>query len=67
MVGHSADVLEVQARVSGERTYTFEATILHEDTGWEHYANKWDLLNEKGELFGTRILHHPHVEEQAFS
>jgi len=43
------------------------ATVAHADTGWEHYANLWQVLNEKGEVIGERVLHHPHVNEQPFS
>lgn len=62
-----ADVLDVQVRNTGERVYKFDVTVLHKDTGWEHYANKWDVIDEKGEILGTRILHHPHVDEQPFT
>ncbi|MCP3672047.1 MAG: hypothetical protein GY814_16755 [Gammaproteobacteria bacterium] len=40
---------------------------MHQDAGWDHYANKWDVLDEKGEMLGTRILHHPHVKERPFA
>jgi hypothetical protein len=35
--------------------------------GWDHYANKWEVIDEKGTILGTRILHHPHVNEQPFT
>lgn len=62
-----ADVLNVHVIKSGERTFTFEVTVSHEDTGWEHYANKWDILDENGNILGTRTLYHPHVNEQPFT
>lgn len=62
-----ADVIDVQVRKSGETTYIFDVTISHKDTGWDHYANKWEILDEKGQIIGTRILHHPHVNEQPFT
>jgi hypothetical protein len=62
-----ADVLNVKVTKSGERTYQFEATVLHADTGWEHYADKWDILDENGNILDTRILHHPHVDERPFT
>ncbi len=48
-------------------TYTFSATIFHKDTGWKHYVNKWEIIGEDGTIFGTRILQHPHVNEQPFT
>lgn len=62
-----ADVLDVQVIKSATRTYKFDVTISHNDTGWEHYANKWEILDDKEEILGTRILHHPHVDEQPFT
>jgi hypothetical protein len=62
-----ADVIDVQVNKSGTRTYTFDVTISHKDTGWQHYANKWDIIDDKEAILGTRILHHPHVDEQPFT
>ncbi|MCB0352666.1 MAG: hypothetical protein KDD64_04050 [Bdellovibrionales bacterium] len=59
----------VAARVTclSEKECTASITLRHSDTGWEHYANRWDIFSPKGELLGTRILRHPHVEEQPFT
>ncbi len=62
-----ADVIDVQVSKSDTKTYTFEVTISHKDTGWEHYANKWEILDGNEEILGNRILHHPHVNEQPFT
>ena len=62
-----ADVVEVKVSKSGKNSYNFTVTVLHKDTGWKHYANKWDIIDEKGIVLGTRVLHHPHVEEQPFT
>ncbi|MEO0729117.1 MAG: hypothetical protein AAFY64_01895, partial [Pseudomonadota bacterium] len=42
-------------------------TLKHADTGWEHYADRWDVVSVDGKVLGTRTLHHPHVEEQPFT
>lgn len=62
-----ADVVEVKVSKSDKNLYNFTVTVLHKDTGWKHYANKWDIIDKKGAVLGTRILHHPHVEEQPFT
>jgi len=36
-----ADVVEVKVNRSGKNSYNFTVTVLHKDTGWKHYANKW--------------------------
>ncbi|MEN8264428.1 MAG: hypothetical protein ABFR82_13300 [Nitrospirota bacterium] len=62
-----ADVIEVDVNKNSENSYNFSVTVFHKDTGWEHYANKWEIIGEDGTIFGTRILHHPHVSEQPFT
>ena len=62
-----ADVIDVTIRAMGNGEFRINATLQHADTGWEHYADAWDVLNEYGEVLGTRVLHHPHVEEQPFT
>lgn len=62
-----ADVVGVEVHKTGERTYRVDATLRHADAGWDHYADKWDVLLPDGTVLGTRTLHHPHVEEQPFT
>jgi len=62
-----ADVVKVDAKNAGKNTYHFNVTVSHADTGWGHYANKWDVVGKDGTVYGTRILHHPHVDEQPFT
>ncbi len=62
-----ADVLKVEARKTGNQAYHFSVTVQHKDTGWDHYADKWDVLGPDGTIFGTRTLYHPHVDEQPFT
>lgn len=42
-------------------------TLTHPDTGWEHYADGWEVLNADGARLGLRELVHPHVDEQPFT
>lgn len=60
-----ADVLEVAARANGG-TWSFEVTLRHDDTGWDHYADAWRVVGPDGTVYGTRTLYHPHVDEQPF-
>ncbi len=48
-------------------TYRFSVTIRHPDTGWEHYADGWRVLDMDGNELGMRVLFHPHVNEQPFT
>jgi hypothetical protein len=49
-------------------SFNFAVTLRHADTGWEHYADRWQVLSLNGEhVYGERVLLHPHVEEQPFT
>lgn len=59
-------VVNVVAHSTG-MGWDFDVTIEHPDTGWDHYADGWEIVDAEGKVLGTRILHHPHVEEQPFT
>ena len=62
-----APVVEnVTARTSGDG-WRFDVTIRHPDTGWDHYADGWQVLYMDGNELGMRVLYHPHVDEQPFT
>ena len=42
-------------------------TVKHADTGWEHYANRYEIVGPDGAVIATRVLEHPHVDEQPFT
>lgn len=52
---------------TGDDTYSFSVTISHPDTGWDHYADGWRVLDMQGNELGLRVLYHPHVNEQPFT
>ena len=62
-----ADVIEVKVKRIADDIYNFDVTVRHSDEGWQHYANKWDVTAPDGTVIGTRILAHPHVDEQPFT
>ena len=45
----------------------FDVTLSHPDTGWDHYADGWRIELADGTVLGTRVLGHPHVNEQPFT
>ena len=57
---------QVRATQTGD-TWRFDVTISHPDTGWDHYADGWRVLDMDGNELGMRVLHHPHVNEQPFT
>ena len=62
-----ADVTDVEIVKESNGSYRFNVTVSHQDTGWDHYADKWDVVAPDGTILGTRTLLHPHVEEQPFT
>ncbi|MEO1139379.1 MAG: hypothetical protein AAFW87_07975 [Pseudomonadota bacterium] len=47
--------------------WNIHVTILHEDTGWDHFADGWEVLDAAGNRLAYRELMHPHVDEQPFT
>ncbi|XHC11877.1 hypothetical protein ABWH98_03225 [Labrenzia sp. ac12] len=64
----AGEVEIVSAKATGSAgTWTFAVTLRHDDTGWDHYADLWQVFTSDGELLGERVLLHPHVDEQPFT
>jgi len=61
-----ADVVDV-AVTPDNGGYHFEVTVRHADEDWKHYADRWEILAPDGTVLATRVLHHPHVNEQPFT
>ncbi len=47
--------------------WRFSVTLSHPDTGWDHYADGWRVLDMQGRQLGIRVLAHPHETEQPFT
>lgn len=62
-----ADVVGVEVSKEGNGAYRFDVTVAHEDEGWDHYADAWDVVAPDGTVLGTRVLLHPHETEQPFT
>lgn len=61
-----ADVVGVQVSSDGNN-FNFSVTVQHADEGWDHFANRWEVVGLDGQVYGTRVLAHPHVNEQPFT
>lgn len=62
-----ADVVAVDATQQSDGAWRFSVTLEHDDVGWDHYANRWDVVGPDGTVYGERVLAHPHVNEQPFT
>ena len=61
------DVVDVVVRQSAAGVYRFDVTLRHADSGWDHYADAWEIRDGDGAVLATRVLVHPHVDEQPFT
>ena len=61
------EVRIVDVKVECPGSCTFAVTLEHNDQGWHHYANQWDVMTLDDQLLGSRVLYHPHESEQPFT
>ncbi len=66
-VGKCADVVGVEIDVEAEGTFNFSVTVSSDETGWDKYADAWEVRTTDGEVLAERILAHPHENEQPFT
>ncbi|MDX1779757.1 MAG: hypothetical protein R3256_00410 [Thalassovita sp.] len=59
-------IVAVKAVHSG-MGWRIDVTLSHPDSGWDHYADGWEVLDAAGNRLGMRKLMHPHVDEQPFT
>ena len=52
---------------SADGTWRFDVTLRPADSGWNHYADRWEILDAAGKVLATRVLLHPHETEQPFT
>lgn len=63
---NQVEIVKVMLEPSANR-WTFHVTLKHADTGWDHYADDWRIVDKDGNVLGNRKLWHPHVNEQPFT
>ncbi|MGJ8647925.1 MAG: hypothetical protein ACSHXJ_13585 [Marinomonas colpomeniae] len=62
-----AQVTYVKASQSLNGNWCFDTQVRHNDEGWQHYADAWQVVNQQGDVLGERTLFHPHDNEQPFT
>lgn len=66
-VAGGADVVDVRVSDAGSGKFDFSVTVRHDDEGWDHYSNVWQVTGADGTVYGERVLLHPHENEQPFT
>ena len=67
VLAEEAVVVSAEAEQESSGTWRFRVTVSHPDEGWDHYADGWEVIAPDGRVLGTRVLLHPHVDEQPFT
>ena len=62
-----AEIVAVERQKGADGSWRFDVTVRHADEGWDHYADAWEVVAPDGTVLATRVLAHPHVEEQPFT
>jgi len=66
-MANEVEIVKVKATQSSDKTWRFDVTLKHDDKGWDHYANEWQVIAPDNKILATRTLYHPHVKEQPFT
>ncbi len=66
-LANEVEIIDVKARQQSDKTWHFDVTLKHDDEGWNHYANQWQIIAPDNKILGTRTLYHPHIKEQPFT
>ncbi len=66
---YAGEVKVIAAELHKQSTghWSVNVTLRHGDTGWDHYADNWRVVDGEGNVLGERVLYHPHEEEQPFT
>lgn len=62
-----ADVIDGTIQVLSGGSFRLDATVRSGDTGWDKYADAWEVRQIDGTVLGVRVLAHPHETEQPFT
>lgn len=66
-VAGDVSILMADFRSAGGNHWAVNVTLKHDDSGWDHYADNWRVVDVDGNVLGDRVLFHPHVDEQPFT
>ncbi|MBZ8117610.1 hypothetical protein KUD11_03005 [Roseovarius sp. LXJ103] len=60
------EITQVRAVKEG-MGWRFFVTIAHTDTGWDHYASGWEVVDANGTVLGVREFAHPYMSDEPFT
>lgn len=66
VLANEVKIVSAEFQQARNGTWSVNVGLLHEDSGWHHYADIWRVVDEQGNVLGERVLLHPHENEQPF-
>ncbi len=60
-------ILAADLHNSHGNIWSVRVTLKHGDSGWDHYADNWRVVDGENNILGDRVLYHPHINEQPFT
>ena len=64
---NEAVIENVDVQRGADGSFAFQVRILHKDSGWKHYVDRYEVLDQENNILATRTLWHPHEHEQPFT
>ena len=61
------DVIAVEVTEEAGGTFRFDVTLSSPYDSNERYADAWRVISIDGDVYGNRVLTHPHANEQPFT
>ena len=61
------DIVSAKFIKNHNNSWNIDVSLKHGDTGWDHYADNWRVVDPEGNILGDRVLYHPHINEQPFT
>lgn len=66
LLADSPQIVSAKAQRSG-MGWRISVTLQHPDTGWDHFADGWEVRDMAGNVLGFRELMHPHGHNEPFT
>lgn len=62
-----ANVIDAEVKSLRPGVFDFKITVHHQDEGWHHFIDRWEVLSPGGKFLGVRSIRYPHITEQPFT
>jgi len=57
LLASEVEIVSAQAECNKQHECVFRVTLKHADSGWDHYANGWQVVDADGAVLVKRVLY----------